>query len=95
MHLPRLTSIGVGSSSKHSKLLEAFANTIKKKFSSLELVNDRKASSVWIREVIEDYQKSTDGVIAASKIGLSRMRESCTHVGDWREKLETMTVRPV
>jgi hypothetical protein len=43
-----------------------------------------------IKQHIEDYVKTVDGIIAARKIGLETMRQACPHFNEWITKLEGM-----
>ncbi len=41
-----------------------------------------------IKQQIKEYNKQVSGIIAAKKIGLTKMREKCPHFNEWIEKLE-------
>ncbi|MBW7992433.1 MAG: DUF4276 family protein [Planctomycetes bacterium] len=41
-----------------------------------------------IKQHIENYEKTVDGIIAARKIGLRKMRQECPHFNEWITKLE-------
>lgn len=82
------TSILAASSSKVSAQLE----NILQSFSSPEEINDnyQTCPSRRIKQHIENYVKTVDGIIAARKIGLPKMRQKCQHFNDWITKLENL-----
>jgi len=41
-----------------------------------------------IKQHVENYVKTVDGIIAARKIGLETMRQKCPHFNEWITKLE-------
>ncbi len=55
-----------------------------------ELVNSSPdtAPSKRIEKLIPEYDKATAGPLAALAIGLSALRQKCTHFNDWVTKLE-------
>lgn len=59
-------------------------------FSCPEEINDNydTCPSRRIKQHIEDYVKTVDGIIAARKIGLETMRQECPHFNEWITKLE-------
>ena len=59
-------------------------------FSCPEEINDSydTCPSRRIKQHIEDYVKTVDGIIAARKIGLETMRQECPHFNEWVAKLE-------
>ncbi len=59
-------------------------------FSCPEEINDNydTCPSRRIKQHIEDYVKTVDGIIIACKIGLERMRQECPHFNEWITKLE-------
>ena len=63
---------------------------ILKSFSCPEEINDNydTCPSRRIKQHITDYVKTVDGIIAASKIGLTKMRQECPHFNEWITKLE-------
>ncbi|HML76410.1 MAG TPA: DUF4276 family protein [Anaerohalosphaeraceae bacterium] len=63
---------------------------IKQSFSCPEDINDRYETcpSRRILNVLTNYNKIIDGIIAAKKIGLAAMRTACPHFNEWITKLE-------
>jgi hypothetical protein len=61
-------------------------------FESPEHINDspETAPSKRIISYYPTYQKISDGILIAQKIGLDRIRERCQHFGNWIEKLECL-----
>lgn len=59
-------------------------------FSCPEEINDHydTCPSRRIKQYIENYVKTVDGIIAACKIGLTKMRQECPHFNEWVAKLE-------
>ncbi|HUV66029.1 MAG TPA: DUF4276 family protein [Sedimentisphaerales bacterium] len=59
-------------------------------FSCPEEINDNydTCPSRRIMQHIENYVKPVDGIVAAHKIGLARMRQECPHFNEWITKLE-------
>ncbi|MCH8120988.1 MAG: DUF4276 family protein [Planctomycetes bacterium] len=59
-------------------------------FSCPEEINDNynTCPSRRIKQHIENYVKTVDGIIAARKIGLRKMRQKCPHFNEWITKLE-------
>jgi hypothetical protein len=82
------TSILAVDSSKVSAQLE----NILQSFSCPEEINDNfdTCPSRRIKQYIESYVKTVDGIIAARKVGLPRMRQKCPHFNKWVTKLESL-----
>jgi hypothetical protein len=82
------TSILAASNLKVSKQLEKVLQS----FSCPEEINDNydTCPSRRIKQHIESYVKTVDGIIAANKIGLSKMRQKCPHFNEWITKLEDL-----
>ena len=61
-------------------------------FATPEQIDDNPATapSKRIRALAPDYQKITDGNIAARRIGLQTMRRKCPHFNKWLGRLETL-----
>jgi len=80
------TSILAGS----NKSVSAQLNNVLKSFSCPEEINDNynTCPSRRIKEHIENYVKTVDGIIATHKIGLEKMRRECPHFNEWITKLE-------
>jgi len=59
-------------------------------FSCPEEINDHydTCPSRRIKQYIENYVKTVDGIIATRKIGLKTMRQGCPHFNEWITKLE-------
>ncbi len=68
--------------------IDELANRLAKDFDSPEQVNHLRPPSRWIKEAIPEYNKTVDGPIAASKIGLTVLRQRCPHFGQWLQRLE-------
>ena len=51
------------------------------------------APSKRIRSFAAHYQKVTDGNLAATRIGLKRMRRKCPHFDHWLDSLEALGQR--
>jgi hypothetical protein len=66
---------------------------IRSAFESPEEINDSQqtAPSKRIMQLCPGYQKVTDGVLIAQKIGLQTIRAECPHFNEWIEKLEALT----
>ena len=64
------------------------AARLDREFQSPEHVNRLRPPSYWIKDVVPEYHKVTDGPTTASRIGLGKLRERCPHFGDWIERLE-------
>ena len=82
------TSILAASNSKVSAQLEHVLQF----FSCPEEINDnyQTCPSRRIKQHIENYVKTVDGIIAARKIGLFKMRQKCPHFNEWITKLENL-----
>lgn len=63
-----------------------------KSFSCPEEINDNYETcpSRQIEKHIDNYVKTVDGIIAAHKIGLTKMRRECPHFDGWITKLESI-----
>ena len=61
-------------------------------FATPEQIDDSPttAPSKRICVLAPDYQKVTDGTIAAGRIGLRTMRQKCPHFDQWLGRLETL-----
>ena len=61
-------------------------------FSCPEEINDNynTCPSRRIKRHIANYVKTVDGIIAARKIGLIKMRQKCLHFNEWVTKLENL-----
>ena len=61
-------------------------------FSCPEEINDNydTCPSRRIMQHVESYVKTVDGIIAARKIGLEKMRDECPHFNEWITKLENV-----
>jgi len=82
------TSILAASNSRISTQLERILQS----FSCPEEINDNydTCPSRRIKQHIENYVKTVDGIIAARKIGLKKMRQECPHFNTWIAKLENI-----
>ena len=63
---------------------------ILRSFSCPEEINDdyNTCPSRRIKQHLENYVKTVDGIIVARKIGLMKMRQECPHFNKWIKKLE-------
>jgi hypothetical protein len=61
-------------------------------FSCPEEINDNydTCPSRRIEKYITNYVKTVNGIIAAQKIGLVKMRQECPHFNEWVTKLENL-----
>ena len=75
----------------HVKELEAARSSV----SSPEHINDGQTThpSARLMALLPRYKKTRDGVLVASRIGLSRMRTECHHFGEWLDRLEALPSR--
>ncbi|MBM3736161.1 MAG: DUF4276 family protein [Acidobacteria bacterium] len=71
--------------------------TIRRQFASPEEINDSPdgAPSKRIIAIMPGYRKPLFGVIAASEIGLERIRQECRHFDTWLSKLEEPCIRDI
>jgi Domain of unknown function (DUF4276) len=61
-----------------------------REFESPEHVDRLRPPSYWIKAAVPEYNKTTDGPITASRIGIPRLRERCPHFGLWLRRLEDL-----
>ena len=80
------TSVLASSNSRISSQLKRVLQS----FSCPEEINDHydTCPSRRIEQHITNYVKTVDGIIAARKIGLEKMRRECPHFNEWITKLE-------
>ncbi|MBN2181699.1 MAG: DUF4276 family protein [Sedimentisphaerales bacterium] len=73
------------------KVSEQLENILKL-FSCPEEINDNydTCPSRRIEQHITNYVKTVDGILAAQKIGLAKMRRECPHFNEWITKLENL-----
>ena len=66
--------------------------TISSKFATPEEINDSPITSPSkrIQSLLPNYRKRGDGVRAAQRIGLEKMRAACPHFNEWLTKLEQL-----
>jgi hypothetical protein len=74
------------------KKLSPIFQTIRDEFSTPEEINDHydTCPSRRIEGVFEGFQKTINGISAASRIGLVTMRQECPHFNEWITKLENI-----
>jgi Domain of unknown function (DUF4276) len=48
------------------------------------------APSKRIEKLVPGYQKTSDGVLVAQRIGLETIRDKCPHFHEWLDKLESL-----
>ena len=77
---------------KQREDLIEFASRLNKEFKDPEHINDLLPPSYRIKDVLKNYEKRTDGVLALKKIGIQQLSEKCEHFGKWVKKLETITL---
>jgi len=80
------------------KLAESFGDeklsstfqTIRNEFSTPEEIDDNydTCPSRRIEGVFQGFKKTINGITAASRIGLEKMRQECPHFNEWITKLE-------
>jgi len=72
------------------KKLSSIFLTIRNEFSTPEDIDDHydTCPSRRIEEVFEGFKKTINGITAASRIGLEKMRQECPHFNEWITKLE-------
>lgn len=70
--------------------LESKFQEIRQQFMSPEEINDQPSTAPHKRilNLYPTYQKATFGVSIASRIGLQKIRENCSHFSSWLTKLE-------
>ena len=78
---------------RRASILELAAR-LERDFESPEHVNHQRPPSYWIKDVVPEYDKRTDGVVTATGIGLPRLRERCRHFGQWLHQLESLVSDP-
>ncbi len=73
------------------RLSSAFL-TIRNEFPTPEEINDNYETcpSRRIEGVFHSFKKTIDGITAAGRIGLERMRQECPHFDEWITKLENI-----
>jgi len=67
-------------------------NSVVASFDHPEQINDNYETSPArrLQSTIPRYKKTVDGVAAAKRIGIDRMREKCPHFNQWIMKLEAL-----
>lgn len=72
--------------------ISAQLENVLQSFSCPEEINDNydTCPSRRIKQHIGNYVKTVDGIIAARKIGLEKMRRECPHFNEWVMKLENL-----
>jgi hypothetical protein len=75
----------------NTRISDSFTKILES-FSCSEEINDNfdTCPSRRIKQHIKNYDKRIDGIIAAQKIGLRKMREKCPHFNEWITKLESL-----
>ena len=70
--------------------LSSIFQTIRNEFSTPEEIDDHydTCPSRRIEGVFESFKKTINGITAASRIGLEKMRQECPHFNEWITKLE-------
>jgi hypothetical protein len=65
---------------------------IRKKFVTPEEINDDPltAPSKRIAGIYNSYDKTSDGPLAAEKIGIEKIRAECPHFNEWMSRLELL-----
>jgi Domain of unknown function (DUF4276) len=76
-----------------SKAIHKELSDIQRAFTSPEHINDNPdtAPSKRLEKVYPAYEKINDGVPIAKTIGLSRLRQACSHFNTWLERLEKLS----
>lgn len=70
--------------------IQALAQTLDKQYPTPEHVDDTRPPSTRIKNVISEYDKVKDGIIAIEQIGLETIRDKCPHFGQWLTHLEDL-----
>jgi hypothetical protein len=70
------------------KEIDDLAARLGRDFSSPERVNRLHPPSYRIKAAVPEHNKTVDGPITASRIGLPKLREYCPHFGQWLQRLE-------
>lgn len=75
----------------HSNI-DAQLSKICSSFSSPEEINNGNEThpSARIQALIDNYEKVSDGIIIAQRIGLEKIRSECSHFNQWLGKLESL-----
>lgn len=81
--------IASGSNSSHHRRLISIRNDYK----TPEYINGSQftAPSKRIKKIYPSYQKLTDGIIIAKRIGIETIRKECSHFDGWLSKLELLS----
>ena len=84
-------TVGLASALGNMSLAESF-QAIRDDFLSPEDINDHydTCPSRRIEKIYQGFRKTINGVSAAEKIGLHRMRQECAHFDRWLRKLESL-----
>jgi hypothetical protein len=71
--------------------------TIRSSFKTPEEINDNfnTAPSKRILRIYPSYQKPTDGIIIAKRIGIDKIRKECPHFDMWLSRLEALPYVPI
>ena len=82
------TSVLAAGDSKTTAQLERILQS----FSCPEEINNNynTCPSRRIEQHVDNYVKTVDGIIAATKIGLTKIRRECPHFDEWITKLENI-----
>ena len=70
------------------KEIDDLAARLGRDFSSPEQVDRLHPPSYRIKAAVPEHNKTVDGPITASRIGLPKLREYCPHFGQWLQRLE-------
>ena len=63
---------------------------LNREFASPEHVNRLRPPSYWLNDVVPEYNKTVDGVVITSRMGLTQLRKRCAHFGEWLDRLEKL-----
>lgn len=78
------------------KFREGYFHEIRARYETPEHINDspHTAPSKQIMNIIPAYEdmKTSDGVFIVEEIGLTRLREECTHFNAWLSQLESLNL---
>lgn len=70
--------------------ISELAKRLDREFESPEHVDRFHPPSYRIQEAVPEYNKTIDGPITASRIGISKLRERCPHFGQWLQHVEDL-----
>jgi len=78
---------------EHQKQIEQLIRMVREEGNKPELIDDGDATSPSKRilKEIPEYDKVSSGLIVTRKIGLTALRERCSHFSQWVSDLEQLS----